>query len=680
MAKKEVEPKSDQLEVWPGGADLDLKRVMKDGKTLEDTLSMHVKAELDREWDNQARLIRNISKWQRQFKGKKKQGKSRPWVNAANIAVPITRRSIENVFVRIVDSIFNRRKPVIVKAKKPEFLEIAREVEDALDWLLTNIIKLRDKLRPVLLQQLKIGTAIVYIAWEDARRTIYRWAKPDDPPEMKRYKVAGTTDKVVKDTQSIYRGPNVYPVPREDFIISSDANEINSAYLVGFRKTYRKSEIDLKVRRKQWRKVAAEKILSCDQPTENEETRADNQGKELEKTEFSKPYELFTLWMNYDVDEDGEPDDIMLTVHKDTGAIVRAIYSPTFTGQRPFVRFCGNPTEYSFEGEGFCEVLYQIQEEIDSIHNQRLDRMSMINSLMTLTQTGSGLENFKFEPGRNYVVDGDVNTAFKEIKFSDAYPSTFNEEMHLISMADSVTGNTPAVQGISTAERPVFKESQMMLTESNKKFKSMIDNLINDITEMVYQILEQYSQYDPVISYQVIENGEVQDKSITLPITSIRDGLDIKLAAASDIVSQEARREINNNVYMMQSDYSSKLASVVQALTSPQVPPPFKKFLIEASSANAKLLRDVLLDSERPDAEELSLDLKKIFTPEELQQMMMPPPPPPGPPGGPPGGPQGGPPRPPGGPPQGGPPQGPPQGPPPGVQPDRQMPGGMGPR
>ena len=667
MAKKDVEAKTDQLDFWPGGADIDLGRKMKDGKTLEEVLSVHVKEELDREWANQTRLIKNIAKWQRQFKGKKK-NKTRPWVSCSNIAVPITRSAIETVFVRIIDSIFNRRKPVIVKAKKPEFLDIARETEDALDWLLTNVIKLRDKLRPVLLQQLKIGTAIVYIAWEDARRTIYRWAKPDDPAEMKRYKVANTSDKVVKDTQSIYRGPNVYPIPREDFIISSDASEINDAYLVGFRKAYRKSEIDLRVKRGLWRKEAADKIMSCDQPTENEETRADNQGKELEKTEYSKPYELFTLWMSYDVDNDGEPDDVMLTIHRDTGAIVRAIYSPTFTGQRPFVRFCGNPTEYSFEGEGFCEVLYQIQEEIDSIHNQRLDRMTLINSLMTLTQVGSGIENFKFEPGKNYPVDGDVNAAFKEIKFSDAYPSTFNEEMQLISLADRVTGNTPAVQGMSTAERPVFKEAQMMLTESNKKFKSMIDNLIADITEMIYQILEEYSQYDPVISYQVIENGKVMDKSITLPITSIRDGLDIKLAAASDIVSQEARRELNNNLYMMQSDYSSKLASVVQVLTSPQVPPPFKKFLIEASAANAKLLRDVLLDSERPDAEELSLNLKTIFSEQELAQMMMPPPPMP--PQGPPGS------KGPGGPPQGGPPQGgPPQGPP--VQPDRQM---MGPR
>jgi hypothetical protein len=318
----------------------------------------------------------------------------------------------------------------------------------------------------------------------------------------------------------------------------------------------------------------------------------------------------------------------MLTVHRDSGAIVRAIYSPTFTGQRPFVRLVGNPSEYAFDGEGFCKVLYHLQEEIDTIHNQRLDRMSQVNSLMTVTQSGSGLDDFKIKPGKNYVCDGNVQDVFREIKFSDSYPSTFSEEQMLVGLADRVTGNTAVVQGASTAERPVFKDSQLQLGESNKKFKSMGDNLIAGITEIMYQLLELYSQYDPRIQYQIEEGGKMVDKSITLPIMQIRDGLEITMAASSEIVSQEARREINNNLYMLISDAGTKMATVMQALTSPQVPIQFKKFLLATSKVNSKFLRDILLDSERPDAEALSLDIENILSPEEIQAMLQPPPPP----------------------------------------------------
>lgn len=668
MAKKEPDPKSDLVE-WPGGMPLNLSQKDTDGVTLRERLERHVKEELDRELENHGELVENIRTWQQQYMGVKKP-KSRPWPNCSNLSIPITRSSVDNIEVRILDAVFNRRKPVIVKAKKPEYMEIARETETALEWLFTRVIDLRKKLSPIIKQTLKIGTGIAYMAWVDKRRTIYRWKDESDEKGLREYKVAGADVPIVKDTQNIYSGPDVVPVPREDFVISSDAIDINGAYLVGFRRAYRKAEVDLRVKQKSWDKDAVAKITSPDVPTDNEEARAKNQGLALDKTEYSKPYELWTVWLSYDVDDDGEPDDIMVTIHRATGSIVRGIYSPTFTGQRPFVKMVCSPVEYAFDGEGLCKILYHLQEEIDAIHNQRIDRMKLANTVSALVQSGSGLDNFEFEPGKTWIVDSNVQDAFREVKLSDAYPSTYTEEANLISLADRVTGNTPAVQGMSLAERPVFKETMAMLSESNKKFKSMIDNIVACVTEIAYQTLEQFSQYDPMIRYQVEEGGKMVDKSLSLPITLIRDGLDITLAASSDVISQEVRREMNQQLYMMSSDYSTKLASVAQALSSPQVPPEFKKFLLAASKANAEFYKDVLLDSERPDAKELALAFEDIYSPEDIQKMLMPPPPPQPPPGGPPGGPgkppqgkpgQPGPQRPPQGPPQG------PQGPPPGM-------------
>lgn len=663
MAKKELAPRADLVE-WPGGMPLDLDRKNADGATLRERLEKHVKEELDRELENHGELVENIRTWQNQYQGVKKP-KSRPWPGASNLAIPITRSSIDNIEVRILDAVFNRRKPVIVKAKKPEYMEIARETETALEWLLTRVINLRAKLSPIIKQALKIGTGMAYMAWVDRRRTIYRWKDESDEKGLREYKVKGSNVPIVKDTQSIYAGPDIIPVPREDLVVSSDAVDVNGAYLIGFRRAYRKSEVDLRVKQKSWDADAVKKIVSPDVPTDNEEARAKNMGLALDKTEYSKPYELWTVWLNYDVDDDGEPDDVMVTIHRATGSIVRGIYSPTFTGQRPFVKMVCNPVEYAFDGEGLCKILYHLQEEIDAIHNQRIDRMKLANTVSALVQSGSGLDNFEFEPGKTWICDSNVQDAFREVKLSDAYPSTYTEEANLISLADRVTGNTPAVQGMSLAERPVFKETMAMLSESNKKFKSMIDNIVAGITEMVYQVLELYSQYDPMIRYQVEEGGKMVDKSISLPITLIRDGLDITLAASSDVISQEVRREMNQQLYLMSSDYSTKLASVAQALSSQQVPPEFKKFLLAASKANAKFYQDVLLDSERPDAKELALSFDDIYAPEEIQKMMMPPPPPQPPPGGPQG-----PPKPPG-------PQGPPQGPPGGGPPPGMRPPGM---
>ncbi len=651
-----------------GGKSIDLSRII-NGVTLESKLSSHIKDELDTELKNHEKLCRDIKKWQRQYKGRKKP-KSYPWPNAANVSPPITRSNVDTTQVRLVDAIFNRRKTFIVKAKKPEMNDLARSIEDALEWLQKHILKLRQKLMGPILQQLKIGTGILHLAWESKRRVIYRYADDVDLADksVHKYTLDGTTSKAVKDVQTTYEGPQIFPISREDFIISSDAVDIESAYLCGFRTYLRQYEIEVKEKQGVYREGTAKKILSPGKYDENKEVRAEMQNKTLEKTDFSSPNEFWTLWLKDDVDADGDVDDIVVTIHPETGTIARAIYNPVFTGNRPFVRLVGYPTEYAFDGEGMCEAIYQLQEEIDTIHNQRLDRMTLLNAFVTMSRSGVGLDSFKWSPGKHYIVDDVIEDSFKVIQVPDVYPSTFQEEQVLTGLADRVCGITPAVMGMQMAERPVFKETMSNLEESNKKFKAYIDNIRMGMTEMMYQILELMAQYSPVLTYKVEENGQMLDKSIELPIMSIRDGLEIELAASTEMISQEVRREVNTQVYGLISDFMTKTASMAQALVNPLVPPAFKKVLMEANKIGVDVVREILLDFDKNDAENLVLDLSKIILPQDMTQP--PPMPPPGmpPPGGPlPGG-QPGPAR-------------PQQGPPPGMMPPgRPMPGPMGPQ
>jgi hypothetical protein len=503
-----------------------------------------------------------------------------------------------------------------------------------------------------IIQQLKIGTGIVHVGWESRKRTIYRYATQEEEKDsgVKKYKLSGTRDRAVKDVQTLYEGPQVFPVPREDFIISSDADQIESAYMCGFRKQYRKFEVELKAKQGKFRKEAVAKLLSPDKPTETAENRVEMQNRGTERTGFSEPYTVWHLWLRYDVDEDGDQDDILVGFHLDSGQILYCQYNPIFTGNRPFVKFVGSPTQYAFDGEGMCEAMYSIQEEIDTIHNQRLDRMSLLNSFVTMSREGSGLDNFKWDVGRHYVVaDTELEQAFRVVPVPEIAPSSFQEEGLLHTLSDKLMGTTPAVMGISTAERPVFKDTMAHLEEANKKFKNMIDNIRNGITELVYQLLELFAQYQPELSYQVEEGGEWKSETVDLSdIAGIRDGVDIELAASTEVLSQEVRRQINLEIYTMLSDYYTKSASVVQALVNPAVPPGFKKYLLDVDRASSKVLTDILRDFDRPDAEDIVVSAGETVPQEAMQ-----PPPPMAPPGE---TPQGG--MPPGGMPQGGMPPG----------------------
>ena len=363
---------------------------------------------------NHSSFIQKLAKWQDQYEGKRPP-KNFPHERAANVAIPVTRYLIDTLFVRILDVIFGQKKIVVVKARKPEFVGTDTEIENQLNWFSKNILKLKKKLKSPLFQGLKMGSGFGKIVWESKKRTVYRYADEMEllDPSVKKYK-AGEGSKVVKQVISTYEGPNIYPVPREDMIWSSDATSIQDAYLIGFKKLYRRAEIDLKVKQGLWDKKEAEKLVSTDKTDETKEARSAAQEKGLETTKYGEPYEIWELWLKYDVDDDGEEDDIVVTIHRESGAILRAIYSPIFYGFRPFFDLTGYIREYSLEGMGLCPVLEKSQEEVDSMHNQRLDRVTAINAPMTITRDGAFPDqDFKRVPGKNWVTQEDPATCIR---------------------------------------------------------------------------------------------------------------------------------------------------------------------------------------------------------------------------------------------------------------------------
>ncbi len=596
---------------YRGGLDCNLDRIMSSGQTLGTALSFYLKENLDREVLNQEKLVKRIQRSERQYAGRKK-SKAFPWPNCSNISVPETRKNVDTVLVRLLDAIFNRRKIFIVKANKPELMEQARAVEKALDWFFKHVIHLKEKLMSPLLQGLKSGTGIMNITWESKKEAVYRYATPEEESDdsVHKYEIADSDSKVVKDVQTFYEGPQWLAVPREDFIISSDAINVKDARLVGFKSYQTLTEMRLKEKQGVYRKGATEKLTGGDRYDEVKESRAENQGKEIRPLDENTPYEVWTLWAKYDVDEDGEADNLVISFHANSGTILRCLYNPVFTGNRPFVRIVPWPTEFSFDGDGLCNALYHIQEAIDAIQNQRIDRGTLLNSYVTVSRTGIGLDNFKFSPGKHYVCEENpTEDVFRVIQVPDVSPSQFQEQSLLTALGERLSGISPAMQGISTSERPVAKETFALIEEANKKFKSMIDNIRDGLTEGAYQTLELMAQYQPTLRFKEDQDGEWVEQTVSIPVMSLREGFDIELAASTEVLSQETRREIWLNVFMLVRQFQTDVGGMAQMLTSPQVPSDMKKVIMQANQIGVEILKQILLDFEVPNAEQLVLNL-----------------------------------------------------------------------
>ena len=309
--KKQEEVRADE-QGFQAGCAVNLNRVMRDGRTLRETLSEFIGKTLNQELENQQPLIDKLAVWNRQYQGIKPD-KNIPYQGCSNTAIPKTRSLTDALTVRIIDAVFGQVKLWVVKPSKPEFVDLAPDLEDGLDWWQKNIVKFRKKIFSPLLQSIKTGTGIVMVDYTKKKRTAYRYAGEgeDGPGVVKTAK----GQKVVKSVKSVYDGPDILPISREDFVISSEATDIQDAFLCGYRTYLRKPEIELKAQTGEYDDTILGSIVGPNEIDDTKKDRAEGQGKLIKSDEKGR-YEIWKLWFRYDVDEDGEEDDIVLTFHK----------------------------------------------------------------------------------------------------------------------------------------------------------------------------------------------------------------------------------------------------------------------------------------------------------------------------------------------------------------------------
>jgi hypothetical protein len=604
-----------------GGMQIDLDRLI-DGRRIGDTLKEHGLKTLRFELKNQKERIDKIAVWEEQYAGKFEETDF-PFEGAAAISPPFTMININTVAVRIYDALWSKKTFWTITAMEPGFEEIAPEIERQMNWFQKHVLHLKDKLQNPIMQALQTGTGAAKLVYERKVRTTYRNAslKELDDPNVMKYPVYNSKNKAVKNIEEIYNGPNIYELPREDLCVSSDATEFENAYLAAFRFRLRKPQVMTRVKKGYYLEEPARRVTGIVKEDETKERRAGSQYMKSEKTDYEKPIEFWETYLSYDVDGDGEEDEIVLTLNEQKGELVRAIYHPLFSGFRPFMKITPLPVPFRFDGRGLCEALESIQNEIDYFHSQRINRLIEINAPMILIRAGCGLEKLELSPGATFVTEFNINETLKEILFSDVFPSTEREEDRLIAMAQQVCGVTPNVMGMSTAERPVAKETFALIQEANRMFAWMTDNVRKPGIELAYQFLEMFAQYQPVYTYFDDDgNGAFVERTVNFPLQDIRRGLKIDLTVSSEVINKEIRREVNLAIYQLVSDYMTKMATMIQAVVDSKAPSDIKRVIYEANRISVNVLTMILRDYDVPDPENLVLDLEKVTDKETLIQ------------------------------------------------------------
>lgn len=127
-------------------------------------------------------------------------------------------------------------------------------------------------------------------------------------------------------------------------------------------------------------------------------------------------YAIIERYARIDVEGSGIPSDVILWVHKETGEILRAtyLYRTSRSGMRPYFKADFHKRHGQDWGVGLPELLFTLQQELDAIHNMKVDFGLLTSMPMYFYRPTSNMpeERLPLEPGTGIPLDNPQSDVF----------------------------------------------------------------------------------------------------------------------------------------------------------------------------------------------------------------------------------------------------------------------------
>ncbi len=459
-----------------------------------------------------ADMLDKLKDWDALYEGKLPE-KAVPWPGCSNICVPLTQWVCDTYKARIADVILSVLPLVLVEPpaglQQPEYKKRAQGVESFLQSYCERM-KLGDILADdVLSSALRSPVAATKIAWRDEMRQTQRFMPTVDP--MTGEPMLGEDGQGVFEPQEVqesrYRGPRVEFVDIRNLVIwPLTAKSVEECQIVGDRFSLTKQQDKERVKLGKFDRVALN--LEAESEEGSEAAAEFDELDEYMGIERLGDYEQLDFWeviAAYDADGDGFAEDCVFTIHDETGGIVRAIRYPYYHGLR-YYDFC---VLFPRAGRAFGRTMPQIlegsQRELNAIHNQRIDAVTLAMSKPFVGRRSSTVDydTLLIAPGYVTLLD-DLNDV-KELAIDPQIPGMDVEQMAR-DYAERASGIFDQTTGKESEEKKTATEVGLVASSAGIRFADTIravhQSIIN-IARQVAGLCYQYAGDEELQAYQI---------------------------------------------------------------------------------------------------------------------------------------------------------------------------------
>jgi hypothetical protein len=433
--------------------------------------------------------------------------------------------------------------------------------------------------------------------------------------------------------KTIYSGPRPMKIPFQDFFIDPLDKSIEQSDFMAHRVRLSKLELQERSFKKIYDKASVDEVLNQPDrvsPSTVEQQKLTDLGMTSQTQYGYQEWDIYECHFKYNWS--GKWIRCIVWYHEKSDTILRAFfnYYPDciFIAARLFFR------DDMFHGYGFAEILSQFQEEISTIHNQRRDNLTVSTMSAWRVDPDSKLhKGYKVFPSAMLpAVAGEIES----LQMGSPATVTIDEERLSLDLAERRSGVSPPQQGMGAGganKRGVYTAmgTLSLMQDGNTRTDLNITDMRYAHTKLGRLLCEMYAEFG--IGDRAKYFG-AKAQLLDMALELYKSGsLALPIYASNASINREVEKQNDMLLTNMAGKHYQMIATMLQQIQNPMLPPPIKKYLQEAMEAANILQRTVFRHFQMDEVDRLAPDV--------------PPPQPEGPPpGGPPGPPQGGPPGP----------------------------------
>jgi len=457
-----------------------------------------------------------------------------PFPNCANICVPLIRTIADTVHSNVMGSI-DSNKPSSAIPVGPEDVPKSRKIDKVLNWQAATQFDYNDLVDKATQSALLLGIAPIKV----------------------RYIIEKEGNK------KKYDGIKIDVIPAERFLIPPDAydDDVEAMEYVIQEVPLTKSDIKKRINSKLFKGIKEEDLEHFgDAANQDEREGSDllhnirslysgiepSSGREQDK----KYSTLLETYLNYDHNDDGVDEGIMVSVLKEQRKIVRCV---KWKIRRPFVIVRASDILHKAVGESIPDMLRHLNLELNTIHNQRVDAVTIRNIPFGFFDPVAGYNpnDIKLVPGVMIPTQGNPTQAVYFPSMNTNMPEMYQEETAIWDYAERLVGAGANTQGIAQTKRQSATEIATIDRRAGIRFLTIFNRIRRGLKKVFQLVLEYDKAYLPP-EIQVRITGLDADKPIFEKID--RDDLNAQVdivVNGNSILDEQAEKQEMMQAYQI---------------------------------------------------------------------------------------------------------------------------------